>query len=849
MFKSLFVGLAVSALTGVAMGQSSLPVDPGELVATCCSGVLGPLVPGAVVDPNGYVVVLFDTRDPVVQGAPLGGATGNVNWNAPSFHNEPVGNPNSWTAAHLGQVFGIALDTSQANPDIYVAATTIYGVFATTFGPGGSGAVYKLDGTTGAICLLTTLPNASGASLGNIAIDPVRRNLYVSNFDDGLIYRVPLSAGCPLPAGTALGVYDHGVQGRGAAGMPTIPNNTALPYTQVGRRVFGLAFNDDEQRLYYAVWWESAGSGRQNAAEDNEVWSVAVDSLGNAVPNTATLEFKHPTHSSIGGVAYSNPASDLSFAPSGKLLLAERTRTGDSGQRLVGGPFDAHLSRVIEYSGGHLAWIAEPLNKYKIGYRSDGLTVGPSSAGGVAADCDENVWVTGDALHFPSPYIYGLQRIPSGGNATHSPPNSQSYMIDLDGSTGLGAKTELGDVAIRNNCCAEIIDKQILCQTALDFPPGTYPANGSYSYTFCFKNNSGRPIQYVFLRPPAGGDFNPIPVFSGPNPIPLPNPVPIGATSPPITVTINNQTPGSRFCFGITFADPNIDDCCLIEHCIDLPECDCVQFPVCDVACGTTPGTYSLNLVAQNLGNMNVNEFYAIAQPPGTAPFSIVLSSPVLIGFGGIPPGQSWPQMTFAISGATPGSTICIRFSMHLNGLECCSELKCISLPLCDGVPCPDCPNPTILVHPTPADICAGDDAEFVVVASVDPECSEMTCHWRKDEAILSDGPTPHGSVISGATTQQLTITNAGPQDQGAYDNVVAASCGTVTSDSAPLTVVVIPGDADHDNEVDFADVTKILENWGLVGPDAEHADVDGDGDVDFQDITVVLTFFGQACE
>ncbi|MGE3109019.1 MAG: hypothetical protein AB7G11_05475 [Phycisphaerales bacterium] len=42
--------------------------------------------------------------------------------------------------------------------------------------------------------------------------------------------------------------------------------------------------------------------------------------------------------------------------------------------------------------------------------------------------------------------------------------------------------------------------------------------------------------------------------------------------------------------------------------------------------------------------------------------------------------------LTTRIANATPGSTVCLRISVHNNGNECCSEVKCFTLPMCTGV-------------------------------------------------------------------------------------------------------------------------------------------------------------------
>lgn len=55
-------------------------------------------------------------------------------------------------------------------------------------------------------------------------------------------------------------------------------------------------------------------------------------------------------------------------------------------------------------------------------------------------------------------------------------------------------------------------------------------------------------------------------------------------------------------------------------------------------------------------------------------------------------------------------------------------------------------------------------------------------------------------------------------------------------------------GDADGDGDRDFADVTKVLENFGLPVLPWGPGDADGSASVNFADITRVLQFFGLDC-
>lgn len=60
---------------------------------------------------------------------------------------------------------------------------------------------------------------------------------------------------------------------------------------------------------------------------------------------------------------------------------------------------------------------------------------------------------------------------------------------------------------------------------------------------------------------------------------------------------------------------------------------------------------------------------------------------------------------------------------------------------------------------------------------------------------------------------------------------------------------IAISGDANRDGEVNFADITNVLENWGMF-----YVTIPGDGDanlshaVNFSDVTAVLRSFGDSC-
>jgi hypothetical protein len=50
-----------------------------------------------------------------------------------------------------------------------------------------------------------------------------------------------------------------------------------------------------------------------------------------------------------------------------------------------------------------------------------------------------------------------------------------------------------------------------------------------------------------------------------------------------------------------------------------------------------------------------------------------------------------------------------------------------------------------------------------------------------------------------------------------------------------------IPGDLDHDGDVDLSDLTVLLSAYGL----SAAGDVNGDGGTDLSDLTILLSYYG----
>lgn len=176
----------------------------------------------------------------------------------------------------------------------------------------------------------------------------------------------------------------------------------------------------------------------QDSPSRNEIWSISLKADGSFL-GPARLELSMPL---LPGYSYSNPVSDLTFSPTGTMIVAERSM-------FAGGAPGAHNSRVIEFVFT-CSWVPAP-SSYDIGC----LFTLANSAGGVDLDltptCKFRVWATGDALHFGSaaackwgPYpdlVYGLQGFPAGGGNI-----TKSVLIDLNAYTKLSNKMQLGDV-------------------------------------------------------------------------------------------------------------------------------------------------------------------------------------------------------------------------------------------------------------------------------------------------------------------------------------------------------------------------------------------------------------------
>ncbi len=434
-----------------AMAQEPAGImNPGDAVVTGFSGTTDG-TGGKLINPDGPSVRIFDLTG-------KGPAQAQV-----------VDAPVKFEvmARDIGQVFGVALDNA-VPPNIYLTATAAYGLHIVApgpdgnpvpvvagrpgatymdgqWGPGGNaGTVWKIDGRTGKVSVFAILKadgaDNGGAGLGNIVFDPSHYQLFVSDLDTGLIFRLDMN-------GNVLGTFDHGRNGRPAEGLDPVEddgsraditspdfstnNSDTWGLTDIRRRVWGLGFF--RNRLYYAV-----GEGPQ-------IWSVGFNDDG-SFAGDAQVEIRQVP----GGM----PVTDILFTPRGRMILAQRG--GMLGSMAFEQFHTPGMNTVLRYSRDPDGkWRQEP-EEYAIGFRPDHR----NASGGVGLSCEGVLWSTGDALRDDPAFaasgktiVHGLQGNDVPLVRPRNTPPWASWFVDYDGRFGDGASAgHVGDVEIARNC-------------------------------------------------------------------------------------------------------------------------------------------------------------------------------------------------------------------------------------------------------------------------------------------------------------------------------------------------------------------------------------------------------------
>jgi hypothetical protein len=156
--------------------------------------------------------------------------------------------------------------------------------------------------------------------------------------------------------------------------------------------------------------------------------------------------------------------------------------------------------------------------------------------------------------------------------------------------------------------------------------------------------------------------------------------------------------------------------------------------------------------------------------------------------------------------------------------------------------------SPLIAEHPNDAHASVGQQVSLHVTPASGYE--NLTFQWSKNGNGLVDGVTPSSSIISGATSNSITISNAQQEDAGAYNVVIANACGKAASNPSTVTIallgdIVPPG---GNGVVDVDDLLAIINAWGPCPPgtiDDCPEDLTANGVVNVDDLLIVINAWG----
>ena len=389
---------------------------------------------------SGKVASIYKTT--FNSNAPIGG-----DWNSTSLGANKVVElaPSRWNISSMGKVFGIATDNANS---IYLGATILYNLdyvavpTPIAFGSAGSGGIYKTDvsslATTDFVTTdlfsnpntvnRTTIPN-SGVGLGNIAYDKTNQQLFVTNLEDGRIFRIDASTG------VVKSIFDPFTLDVGTAGI-----------VNPGEQLWGIGVltENGKTAVYFARTVTVSGT-----SGTKEIWSIDLDSSGEFLATEVGSTKLYTDSASSSKLQIANvlgtqaKITDIAFSCSGKMLLAER-----------GNPHD---SKILEYTRSGATWSSG--NSFFVGT----LAAGKNSAGGVdygdrefagKFTKDDIVWASSNYMYFSSQLMYGVQGISTSGNSPILPSNGGTdIFIDYSGLYSTRNKGGHGDVEIFDSSC------------------------------------------------------------------------------------------------------------------------------------------------------------------------------------------------------------------------------------------------------------------------------------------------------------------------------------------------------------------------------------------------------------
>ena len=296
----------------------------------------------ALMNPERYTFALISLND----GVPAMGRSEITNMD--SVYHHP-----SWHVDSIGNVFGVAINDKSR--EVLITASSNYGhIFwnqnaVIQYGSIGGGAndlnaagtVYRIDPFTGQASVFAVLPQQSttfrhreceangfsgsrttGVGLGNIAYDSLHNQYFVTNIEDGRIYRL---SSC----GEIMESYDPLTYDDGVAGISILEE---LPY--------GVAVEPGSQRLFFGIIDSTSTTGNADPGSvgiysinlTNGAFSGTIDNTylptGATYDNYVGTDSLHISLATGSGFSYTDStiyvASDLTFAPNGDLLVGIR---------------------------------------------------------------------------------------------------------------------------------------------------------------------------------------------------------------------------------------------------------------------------------------------------------------------------------------------------------------------------------------------------------------------------------------------------------------------------------------------------------------------------------------------
>ncbi|CAG1006875.1 hypothetical protein PHYC_03368 [Phycisphaerales bacterium] len=141
-----------------------------------------------------------------------------------------------------------------------------------------------------------------------------------------------------------------------------------------------------------------------------------------------------------------------------------------------------------------------------------------------------------------------------------------------------------------------------------------------------------------------------------------------------------------------------------------------------------------------------------------------------------------------------------------------------------------------------PPSIC---DGQTVVLTAQTNAANPAAYFWERDGRQIPDGPLPGGAIVSGAQTNTLTITDFNALSAGAFDAVVANSCGLTRSPAVILSTncgQTCDPDVNCDGSINGFDVeaTEQAVNGDFSNFCQPDADYNRDGSINGFDIEAV---------